>query len=485
MGNYRGGATTTPPAPPDAPSEDPASAAAHGHREAIVLLTALVAAIGGFLFGFDSSVINGAVDAIQREYGLGSFLKGLVVAIALLGSALGAWYAGPIADRVGRTRAMTATAAIFAVSAIGSMLAFAVWELAFWRFVGGMAIGSASVLAPAYIAEISPPAIRGRLGSLQQLAIVLGIFVALLSDYALAQSAGGADQDLWLGLAAWRWMFVAAIVPALLYGLLALQIPESPRYLLAQHRDREARAVLRRFTGADVGATVEAIRRTLRDDHRVRLSDLRGRRLGLLPVVWVGILLSIFQQAVGINVIFYYSSTLWQSVGFSESSSMATSVITSVINILATFVGIALIDRVGRRGLLLAGSIGMAAGLATMAVSFGVAPTVNGRPDLGSVAGPLTLVAANVFVIFYGFSWGPAVWVLLGEMFNNRIRGTALAVAAAAQWLANFVVTTTFPSLSSLSLAVAYGLYTAFAVVSFAFVRLAVPETTGRTLEEM
>ncbi|MEV4421179.1 sugar porter family MFS transporter [Patulibacter sp. NPDC049589] len=450
-----------------------------------VVLTSGVAALGGFLFGFDSSVINGATAAIRDEFDLNSFVQGFVVAIALLGAAVGAWYAGRIADRYGRIRVMVITAAIFILSSVGSMLSFSWIELAVWRLIGGAAIGSASVIAPAYIAEIAPARLRGRLGSLQQLAIVVGIFVALLSDYFLAQAAGGAGKDLWLGLEAWRWMFLAASIPALVYGVLALQIPESPRYLVAHHREKEARSVLRRFVGGDPDSRIREIVRTLKGEGQVRVRDLRGPRFGLMPIVWVGILLSVFQQAVGINVIFYYSSQLWQSVGFSESDSMVTSVITSIVNIVSTLVAIALVDKVGRKPLLLFGSIGMFVTLGTLAILFGTAPVVDGDPSLDGARGVIALIAANGFVVSFATSWGPAVWVLLGEMFNNRIRATALAVAAAAQWVANFAITTTFPSLSSVSLALAYGLYTAFAFVSIVFVWKAVTETKGRELEDM
>ncbi|CAB4913845.1 unannotated protein [freshwater metagenome] len=450
-----------------------------------VVLTSGVAALGGFLFGFDSSVINGATSAIREEFDLNSFVQGFVVAIALLGAAVGAWYAGRIADRYGRIRVMVITAGIFILSSVGSMLAFSWIELAVWRLIGGAAIGSASVIAPAYIAEIAPAHLRGRLGSLQQLAIVVGIFVALLSDYFLAEAAGGAGNDLWLGLEAWRWMFLAAAVPALVYGVLALQIPESPRYLVAHHREKEARSVLRRFVGGDPDSRIRDIVRTLKGEGQVRVRDLRGPAFGLLPIVWVGILLSVFQQAVGINVIFYYSSELWQSVGFSESDSMITSVITSIVNIVSTLVAIALVDKVGRKPLLLFGSIGMFVTLGALAILFGTAPVVDGEPSLDGFRGVLALVAANGFVVSFATSWGPAVWVLLGEMFNNRIRATALAVAAAAQWIANFAITTTFPSLSSVSLSLAYGLYTAFAFLSIIFVWKAVTETKGRELEDM
>ncbi|SFK52520.1 sugar porter family MFS transporter [Geodermatophilus ruber] len=456
------------------------------HTTGRALLISVVAAIGGFLFGFDTAVINGAVDAIREEFDLSSFALGFTVAIALLGSAVGAWFAGAAADRWGRVRVMVIAAGLFAAGAIGSGLATAAWDLALWRFVGGVGVGVASVIAPAYIAEIAPAHLRGRLGSLQQLAIVTGIFVALLSDAFLARLAGGADQELWFGLPAWRWMFLTMLVPALAYGVLALQIPESPRWLVARGDDDTARQVLRQVLGsARVDTKIREIQDSLNREHRPRMSDIRGRNLGLLPIVWVGILLSVFQQFVGINVIFYYSTTLWRSVGFTEESALTITVITSVTNVVVTLVAISLIDKIGRKPLLLIGSAGMAVTLGLMAICFTQATGSGDTLSLPDPWGTIALVAANLYVVFFGVSWGPVVWVLLGEMFSNQIRAAALAVAAAAQWLANFLISTTFPALASIGLSFAYGLYTAFAVLSFVFVMRYVHETKGRELEHM
>lgn len=449
------------------------------------VLLATVAALGGFLFGFDTAVINGAVVAIRDQFEMGSGLTGFAVSSALLGCAVGAWLAGRIADRQGRIRVMLMASVLFTASAIGSGLAVGPWDLIAWRLVGGLGVGAASVIAPAYIAEISPASIRGRLGSLQQLAIVTGIFVALLSDYALATAAGGAAEDLWLGLEAWRWMFMTEAIPAVAYGIMALQIPESPRYLVAQGEERTARQVLGQVLKSGIDERLREIRRTAAREARSSFTDLRGPVLGLLPIVWVGVLLSMFQQFVGINVIFYYSSTLWQQVGFSEADSLQQTVITSVTNIVVTVVAIALVDRVGRRPLLLVGSGGMAASLGLLAFTFASAPLQDGEPVLEGAAGPTALVAANLFVVFFGVSWGPVVWVLLGEMFNNRIRASALGLAAAVQWISNFAISTTFPALASVGLGLAYGLYTAFAVLSFLFVLRFVKETKGRQLEDM
>jgi SP family sugar:H+ symporter-like MFS transporter len=452
-----------------------------------VIMVAVAAALGGFLFGYDTAVINGTVDALEAQFGISDLYLGFVVSSALLGCVVGAWFAGPIADRIGRVKVMVIAAVLFALSAIGSALAWDPISLTVMRVVGGLAVGAASVIAPAYIAEVSPPSIRGRLGSLQQLAIVSGIFTSLLVDYGIAAAAGGSATDTvpWGG-SAWRWMFASAAIPAIVYGAIALRIPESPRYLVKIRELGRARQVLRRFVGDDADTVMIDIQRSLEGkEGAVRLRDLRGHRFGLMPIVWAGILLSVFQQFVGINVIFYYSTTLWRAVGFSESSALLTSVITSVTNIATTLVAIALIDKIGRKPLLLGGAVGMVVTLGTMAICFSTATTVDGQPSLGPVAGPIALVAANLYVVAFGMSWGPVVWVLLGEMFNNRIRATALAVAAAAQWLANWVISTTFPVLAGIGLTLAYGVYTVFAALAFVFVLTAIKETKGRTLESM
>ncbi|KWW97705.1 major facilitator transporter [Carbonactinospora thermoautotrophica] len=458
-----------------------------GVSPGVAVLVASVAALGGLLFGYDTAVINGAVGAIDDRFNASSLALGLTVSAALIGSAVGALLAGRLADRYGRLHTMRVAAALFLVSAVGSGLAWSLLTLAVFRVVGGVAVGIASVIAPAYIAEISPARIRGRLGSLQQLAIVSGIFLALLVDYAIAAAAGGSMADFALGLEAWRWMFLAMTVPAVVYGVLSLTIPESPRHLVAKGRIEEARAVLRRLLGeAGLDHKIAQIRETLTLERPPSMRDLHGPALGLLPIVWVGIGLSVFQQFVGINVIFYYSSVLWQAVGFSEGNALLITVITSVVNILTTLVAIALIDRLGRRPLLLIGSAGMAVTLGILSFVFANAPlNAQGLPELAGAAGPIALLAANVFVFAFGMSWGPVVWVLLGETFPNRIRAAALSVAAAAQWIANWVVSTTFPSLKDAGLGLAYGIYTAAAVLSFFFVLKFVRETKGRELEEM
>jgi len=451
-----------------------------------VIALAVAGAVGGFLFGFDSSVVNGAVDAVQGQFDLSATLTGFAVASALLGCAVGAYGAGRIADHWGRIPAMIVGAVLFLASALGCGFAFGVWDLVFWRLIGGLGIGIASVIAPAYIAEISPKHMRGRLASLQQLAITIGIFAALLSDALFANGAGGAGEPFWFGLEAWRWMFLAGALPAVVYGVIALLLPESPRFLVLKERDDEVRGIFARlWPNDDVERAIRDMRDAIEADALgSQKGALRGDRFGLKPIVWIGIILSIFQQFVGINVIFYYSTTLWKSVGFQESDSFTISVITAVTNIAVTFVAIALVDRVGRRPILLFGSAGMALSLATMSVAFSQADVVDGAPSLPGAWGPVALVAANVFVVSFGASWGPVVWVLLGEIFPTRIRARALGIAAAAQWIANFLITVSFPPLADFSLIFTYGMYAFFAALSFVFVFRVVPETNGMSLEE-
>ncbi|MFT2816158.1 sugar porter family MFS transporter [Leifsonia sp. A12D58] len=455
-------------------------------QTARVITLAVAGAVGGFLFGFDSSVVNGAVDALQGQFELSQALTGFAVASALIGCAIGAYAAGRLADRWGRIPTMLVGAALFLLSAFGTGLAFSVWDLIIWRIVGGLGIGIASVIAPAYIAEISPRKMRGRLGSLQQLAITIGIFAALLSDSIFANAADGAANVLWLGLEAWRWMFLASAVPAIVYGVIALLLPESPRYLMQNGKEEKARAIMATIVPADeLERQTRDIQDSIAADKLAKTSgSLRGRAFGLKPIVWIGIALSMFQQFVGINVIFYYSTTLWKSVGFDESNSFTISVVTSVTNIAVTLVAIALVDRVGRRPILLFGSAGMAVSLAVMAIAFSQAVTVDGEPSLTGAWGPIALIAANLFVISFGASWGPVVWVLLGEIFPNAIRARALGLAASAQWIANFLITVSFPPLAELSLVLTYGMYAVFAALSFIFVFRLVPETNGMSLEQ-
>ncbi|MEU1488129.1 sugar porter family MFS transporter [Streptomyces sp. NPDC005752] len=453
------------------------------HLGHVIFITA-AAAMGGFLFGYDSSVINGAVEAIRDRYDIGSGTLAQVIAIALIGCAIGAATAGRIADRIGRIRCMQIASVLFTISAVGSALPFALWDLAMWRIIGGFAIGMASVIGPAYIAEVSPPAYRGRLGSFQQAAIVVGIAISQLVNYGILQIADGDQRGEIAGFEAWQWMLGVMVLPAILYGLLSFVIPESPRFLISVGKRDRARKILEEVEGksVDLDARVDEIETAMRREHKSKFSDLLGSRFGFLPIVWVGIGLSVFQQLVGINVAFYYSATLWQSVGIDPTDSFFYSFTTSIINIIGTVIAMILVDRVGRRPLALVGSVGMAVALAFEAWAFS-ADLVDGK--LPTTQGTVALIAAHVFVLFFALSWGVVVWVFLGEMFPNRIRAAALGVAASAQWIANWAITASFPSLADWNLSGTYIIYTCFAVLSIPFVLKFVKETKGKALEEM
>jgi SP family sugar:H+ symporter-like MFS transporter len=453
------------------------------HIRHVIFITG-AAAMGGFLFGYDSSVINGAVQAIRGRYDIGSLALAQVIAIALIGSAIGAAVAGRIADRIGRIRCMRISSVLFTVSAVGSALPFDIYDLAFWRIIGGFAIGMASVIGPAYIAEVAPAAYRGRFGSFQQGAIVLGIALSQLVNYGILQIADGDQRGDIAGLEAWQWMLGVMVLPAILYGVLSFAIPESPRYLISVGRREQARAVLAEVENRDVDldARVAEIGLAMRREHKSTFRDLLNGR-NFLPIVWIGIGLSAFQQLVGINVAFYYSATLWQSVGINPSSSFFYSFTTSIVNIIGTVIAIALVDRVGRKPLAIVGSCGMTVALSLEAWAFS-AKLVNGK--LPNTEGTTALIAAHVFVLFFALSWGVIVWVLLGEMFPNTIRAAALGVAASAQWIANYAITASFPSLSAdWSLSGTYIIYACFAALSLPFVLKFVKETRGKTLEEM
>ena len=454
-----------------------------------IILISAIAAIGGFLFGYDSGVINGTTEGLQKAFHSESVLTGFNVASALLGCAIGAFVAGNLADKFGRRPILILSALFFAGSAVGAGISTSSVEFIIYRVLGGFAVGAASVLCPAYISEVTPARFRGAMSTLQQIAIISGLFFSFLSNYAIAHHAGSSLGNFAFGIAAWRWMFWVQLIPSLTFFFALLFIPESPRYLLSAGKEPQAIGVLGRLFGEHAaGEKAREILASLNSEHRPKLSDILGSGvMGIRPIVWVGIGLAVLQQFVGINVVFYYGSVLWQSAGFTESDSLLINVISGGVSIAACIGTILLIDRIGRKPLLLVGSIGMSVTLAAMAWVFATAgKSDGGHLHLVGSAGPVALVAANLYVIFFNLSWGPVMWVMLGEMFPNQIRGSALAVSGLAQWLANFAITMTFPMLlGGVGLGGAYGLYAFFAVVSILFVLRSVHETKGMELEQM
>jgi len=446
-----------------------------------------VATIGGFMFGYDSGAINGTQEGLKTTFHLSEGALGLTVSALLPGCALGAFLAGRLADVMGRKKVMMAAALLFIISAFASGGATSASMLALARFFAGAAVGAASVLSPAYISEVTPASIRGRLSSVQQVMIIGGLTGAFLANYYLAHAAGSSLND-YAGHPAWRWMFWVQMLPAILFLVTLLVIPESPRFLVAKGRDAEAEGVLTRLFGAAAAkAKVQEIKASLVGDHQPKFSDLLNPATGgVRKIVWVGIGLAVFQQLVGINVVFYYGAVLWQAVGFSENDSLKINILSGILSIVSCLFAIGLIDKIGRKPLLMIGSIGMAATLGILTYCFSQGAFVEGKLNLPGGLGTVALFAANAYVVFFNFSWGPVMWVMLGEMFPNRMRGSALAIAGAAQWLANFAISSSFPSAAkNLGLPITYGFYTLCAAISILFVSKMVHETKGTELEDM
>ena len=447
-----------------------------------------VATIGGFLFGYDSGAVNGTQEGLKGAFGLSEGGLGFTVGSLLIGCFIGAFLAGRLADLMGRRNVMMLAAVLFLVGELIQGFAETQFIFVMARVMGGMAVGAASVLSPAYISEVAPASIRGRMTTVQQIMIITGLTAAFVVNWYLAGAAGESTATFWAGLEAWRWMYLMQALPAAVFLIALFFIPESPRYLVSKGRDEDARKVLTDLFGRDVaGPKLEEIRASFSQDHRPRLSDLKAPGGGIRPIVWAGILLAVFQQLVGINVIFYYGATLWQLAGFTEEQSLLINIVSGGVSIAACFITIALVDKIGRKPLLLIGSAGMAVTLFALVYAFGNGTLdAAGNLQLSSNLGTLALVAANLYVIFFNVSWGPIMWVMLGEMFPNQIRGSALAVAGFFQWFSNYLIAQSFPIMAvSLGLAVSYSFYAVCAVISFFLVQKFIHETKGKELEEM
>ena len=428
-----------------------------------------VATIGGFLFGYDSGAVNGTQEGLRQAFGLSDAGLGFTVGSLLIGCFIGAFLAGRLADLYGRRNVMMVTAILFTIGALIQGFAHDHTLFVIARLMGGMAVGAASVLSPAYISEVAPASVRGRLTTLQQIMIIIGLTIAFVVNYFLAQSAGESTASYWAGIEAWRWMYLMQAVPAMIFLVALIFIPESPRYLVSKGRDEKASQVLTSLYGKDVArGKLDEIRATYAEDHRPRLSDIKGNGLfGIRPIVWAGIMLAVFQQLVGINVIFYYGETLWKLAGVSEEAALQRNILSGVVSIAACIVTIMVIDKIGRKPLLLIGSAGMAVSLFTMAYAFNSGTLdATGQLQLTPNMGMVALIAANLYVIFFNGTWGPVMWVMLGEMFPNQIRGSALAVAGFAQWFANYLIAQTFPVMAAWSLTGSYLFYAMSATAS-------------------
>ncbi len=447
-----------------------------------VWLISVVAAMGGLLFGWDWVVIGGAKPFFQRFFQLTSESQiGWANSCALIGCLAGALCAGALSDKFGRKRLLVVSALIFVVTSLGNALAQDFTVFIAWRICGGVAIGLASNLSPMYIAEVAPAQIRGKLVAVNQLTIVVGILLAQYINWFLVRDlpAGASDEfirDSWFGQQGWRWMFGLTAVPSLLFFLGMLVVPESPRWLAKNGRSERAKGILSRIGGAAYArAALADIESTLASEEieRVRFADLLDP--GMRKVLVLGVVLAVFQQWCGINVIFNYAEEIFRAAGYDISSVLQNIAWTGSVNLAFTFVALGSVDRGGRRPLMLIG----AAGLAVIYVAMGVCYSneVKGLPML------LLVLAA---IGCYAMSLAPVTWVVISEIFPNRIRGAAMAVAVSALWIACFVLTYTFPMLNvRLGPAGTFWLYAAICAGGFIFIKVALPETRGKSLEQI
>lgn len=450
-----------------------------------IWLISLAAALGGFLFGYDWVVVGGARPFYEPYFGLDTpELQGWGVSSALIGCFLGAVLSGLLSDRLGRKRLLIAAGMLFTVSAIGTGLAGSFTQYNLFRVIGGGGIGLASNLSPMYIAEVSPAHVRGRFVSVNQLAIVVGLLAAQVVNWLISlhdqQLPDGASTEMiracWNGQCGWRWMFGAETVPALAFVILMFLVPESPRWLIKSGRQDLAERVLCKIGNCDYGRTeVVNIQKTISSEETacVNFRDLLEPKL--LKLTMVGVILAFYQQWCGIDVIFYYATDIFKAAGYGLSGIMLNIVITGIVMLFFTFVAIVSVDRIGRRKLVLVGSAGLA-------ITHGLIGAAFYFDFTGVSVVLLTLVA----IAFYSFSLAPIVWVLLSELFPNRIRGAAMSISVSALWIGCFTLSYAFPILNT-----AYGTSCVFwifgmiCLAGFAFVALVLPETKGKSLEQI
>ena len=442
----------------------------------------LVATIGGLLFGYDTGVISGAIESLTQRFQLDDFMKGWASGCVLIGCAAGVLIVGPVSDRFGRKKAMFIAAVLFLLSAIGTSLPHDIWTFIVFRFLGGVGIGVASISTPMYIAEITPASQRGRLVSVNQIAIVGGIAATSFVNYFIAAHG---DQA-WNIATGWRWMFATGIVPAIAFFLLLLRIPESPRWLIEAKRDDEARDILAKVSGNEFAdAEVASIRESLAGE-KGTWGELFSARLRL-PLL-LGIALAILQQVTGINVFLYFGATIFKTM--SQSTGVDAGLLQQIVingaGVLFTLIAIASVDKWGRKPLMIVGSIGMGVSLLAMGV---MAQTMSDP----TAASKLMLAFIILYIACFGLSVGPVTWVILSEIFPTAVRGRALGLATFCLWMADYAVTQTFPIMDAkgswfvarFNHAFPFYVYAAFCVVLVAVMWLFVPETKGRSLEEI
>ncbi len=458
----------------------------------IILLT-LIATLGGLLFGYDTAVISGAVGSLRAYFivprnldpDAANSLLGFVTSSALIGCILGGIVGGWVSTNIGRKRGLILAAVMFLISALGAAapeFLFApvghggagyVWNFVFYRILGGIGVGLASMLSPMYIAEIAPARIRGNLVAWNQLAIIFGMLVIYFVNYGIAKTG---DSETWLNNIGWRYMFASGAIPALLFLLLLFLVPETPRYLMLKGNEAGARAVLDKLgTPAEAEQEMVEIRASLAEHHSGKLFSF-----GML-VIFIGIMLSVFQQFIGINVVLYYAPDIFKGMGMSTNASLWETIIVGAVNLIFTIVAVLTVDKYGRKPLQIIGALIMAASMITLGTNF----MLHG-------ADMVALVCMLGYIAGFAMSWGPVTWVLLSEIFPNQIRGKAMAVAVAAQWIANLAVSWTFPMLNGNPTLVrhfnhgfAYWIYGGMSILAALFVWKTVPETKGRSLERM
>jgi len=440
-----------------------------------VFLITIVAALGGLLFGYDTGVINGAIGPLKAYFNLDEVREGWAMGCALLGCALGAAGAGAISDRFGRKKVLILSAVLFFVSAIGTAVPTTLTMFILFRIFAGLGIGAASISSPLYIAEITPARIRGRMVSINQFAIVSGISIVFFVNYFIALQG----DELWNQNHGWRWMFASGALPALVLLVLLFLVPESPRWLTKQGREDEALGILTRVNGSDRARTELAeIKDTLRHE-----TGSLGQLFqpGMKMVLVIGIVLAILQQVTGINVFLYFGTEIFKKMGSGTNAALLQTVVVGAVNLSFTVIAIWTVDRLGRKPLMMIGSTGM--GICLLAMGLGAYVQTTGLWMLLFILG---------YIACFALSVGPVTWVILSEIFPTRIRGRAMAVATVCLWIANYIVSQTFPMmdanpwlLQTFHRGFPFWLYGAFCIVLLLCVRAFVPETKGKTLEEI